>query len=367
MGVFVVIILVFALSYLIWLGWMTSAWMAAADHRPKSTSIEGLSIVVAFRDEAHNLPGLIEDFLSQNSQLPFEVLFINDHSSDGGNLLIPEDPRIRILSLEEKEHGKKAAIRAGVLAARFPFIATLDADVRIGHEWMEKISQAFAQNAAELLILPVFIDGGKGFFSDMQSLEFASVVGVTGAMAMKRMPVMCNGANLAFTKEAWLRAESERIDQRISSGDDIFLLENLVKRKKVEWVHDTGVIARSQAEPNLSSFLSQRIRWASKAGHFTQTTTRIIGILVTGMNFLLVSLLILSIFHHLFLLFFLLLFCIKFITDAVLIIPVLIWVKRPSLLKLYPLVSLIYPFYSVVVTLAALFVRPTWKGRTIER
>ena len=53
----------------------------------------------------------------------------------------------------------------------------------------------------------------------------ASGAGAAGAS----MPILCNGANLAFTKEAWMQSRLDLVDEQMS-GDDIFLLQSIKKR-----------------------------------------------------------------------------------------------------------------------------------------
>src|SRR5690606_9259189 len=104
--------------------------------------------------------------------------------------------------------------------------------------------------------------------------------GITGASVSKEFHNMCNGANLAYPKEIFYRVNGfEGIDE-IASGDDMLLMHKIVKAfpGKVGFLKSKECIVQTQPASTVSSFLNQRIRWASKAGHYTDK--KITGVLV---------------------------------------------------------------------------------------
>ena len=91
-----------------------------------------LSVVVPVFNEQDNVALLLREILSAlRGQLPFEVLFVDDHSRDGTlaalQALKAEAPELRVLH-HLVQSGQSTAIRTGVKAARAPWIATLDGD-----------------------------------------------------------------------------------------------------------------------------------------------------------------------------------------------------------------------------------------------
>lgn len=88
-----------------------------------------LSIIIPARNEAHNLPRLLESILSQTTP-PLEVLVIDDHSTDAtaeiaaarGATVIPAQP------LPDGWRGKPWACHQGALAAKGSHLLFLDAD-----------------------------------------------------------------------------------------------------------------------------------------------------------------------------------------------------------------------------------------------
>ena len=91
-----------------------------------------LSVVVPVKDEAENAVPLLEEITAAlRGKVAFEVIFIDDGSSDGtGDRLLAarsKNPELRVLR-HLKNSGQSRGVRTGVIAARAPLIATLDGD-----------------------------------------------------------------------------------------------------------------------------------------------------------------------------------------------------------------------------------------------
>jgi len=91
-----------------------------------------VSVVVPVRNEAGNIAPLVGEIAKAlNGQWPFEVVYVNDGSSDGTDTelkrLMTQHPWLR--SIRHKEScGQSAAVRTGATAARAPLVVTLDGD-----------------------------------------------------------------------------------------------------------------------------------------------------------------------------------------------------------------------------------------------
>jgi dolichol-phosphate mannosyltransferase len=91
-----------------------------------------LSVVVPVKDEVENaVPLLNEICAALRGKIAFEVLFVDDASSDGTAQALAaarsHSPELRVLR-HAKNAGQSRAIRTGVVAARGRLIATLDGD-----------------------------------------------------------------------------------------------------------------------------------------------------------------------------------------------------------------------------------------------
>ncbi len=271
----------------------------------------------------------------------------------------------RVIDLKNA-HGKKAAIRNGIQHAIYDWIITLDADVILGPFWLTSVSNAINSLECDMIILPLMIDEGKSAFEKMQCIEFMSLLGTTAAMAIAGRPILCNSANLAFRKSAWDNANQMRIDDNISSGDDMFLLHALKKTGKIKWLHSTDAIAYTSPVSTLSEFISQRVRWTSKSLHYRDMETSLTAILVVVINSVLVAFFVLGFENRAYMNLFLVTMLVKTSFDLLLIVRVARWTGKQGLLAYAIVVSILYPFYAMLIPLVGIFYRPKWKGRTIS-
>lgn len=92
----------------------------------------GVSVVVPVRNEAGNIEPLVREIEAALTPIgPFEIIYVNDGSTDGTGA---ELARLAATMpwLREMRHaqscGQSAAVRTGVRAARAPVIITLDGD-----------------------------------------------------------------------------------------------------------------------------------------------------------------------------------------------------------------------------------------------
>jgi len=91
-----------------------------------------LSVVVPVRNEQDNiLPLVAEIHAALEHRCRFEVLYVDDGSTDGTTTVLAEAltkyPRLRVLA-HGRSCGQSAALWTGVRAARAPWVATLDGD-----------------------------------------------------------------------------------------------------------------------------------------------------------------------------------------------------------------------------------------------
>jgi len=91
-----------------------------------------VSIVVPAFNEADSLRELFRETADAFGSAPFEMIIVDDGSSDGTwseILALGKDPRVRGVRLSSNQ-GKAAALAAGFLSSRGDWIATLDADLQ---------------------------------------------------------------------------------------------------------------------------------------------------------------------------------------------------------------------------------------------
>jgi glycosyltransferase involved in cell wall biosynthesis len=315
--------------------------------------LTAVSVIVACRNEQEHLPVLL-DCLANQSYLKgaFEVIIVNDNSSDTTAVTAGQFKGIEKLRvIDNAGTGKKLAIRTGVNAAGGRLIITTDADCRMEKNWLRTIAAYFEKFQPDMIICPVKIEGtGNGFLSRFQELEFLSLQGVTAGSAVSGKATMCNGANLAFTKEAYNRHSGNLYDE-LASGDDIFLLHSLKNEEsaKIIWLESNDSLITTSSSPTILSLLKQRKRWVSKGKAFKDRFTITLGIVTFVTILLQVYLLAEGIVCLSLLWIFLLVYLLKSVPDFLILLNTSARYNKQKLLLWYLPVSLIYPFYVLAV------------------
>jgi dolichol-phosphate mannosyltransferase len=88
-----------------------------------------ISVVIPLYNEEENLPILQKELFSALDGLPFEIVFVDDGSTDG--TLAAVEPRLQVRVVQfEKNAGQSAAMHAGIHAARGRIIVLLDGDLQ---------------------------------------------------------------------------------------------------------------------------------------------------------------------------------------------------------------------------------------------
>jgi len=253
----------------------------------KGNATPGISIVVAVRNEEENIQTLLHDLSAIVYPAgKFEVIIVNDHSTDAttekvkariGNL-----SRARLLELPEGKKGKKEALRLGIEQAQFEIIATTDADCRFSKNWLTCLSLYFEQGETKMVVGAVKLTADNSFFSRLQVTEFASLVGSTAAAIGLGHPILCNGANLAFQKSAFNEVQGYDGNLQIASGDDEFLMRKIMHHYPggIKFLNYYEAVVSSHAQTTIQGFFHQRLRWAGKWKHNTDSLTRLLAVFI---------------------------------------------------------------------------------------
>jgi poly-beta-1,6-N-acetyl-D-glucosamine synthase len=239
-----------------------------------------VSVIIACRNEQTRLPTLLRCLSEQSYPREFrEIIIVDDNSSDQTvDYVASHNIDNHITLLRNKGTGKKAALLTGIGEARGRLIMTTDADCTMGKDWIKSVALCFQTRGPDLIISPVILNEGKGFFGKFQETEFLSLQGVTAGTALSGNGTMCNGANLAFTREAYMKSLSD-LHPGHPSGDDIFLLHSLKKNRAscIVWLESAAAIVTAAPSSGYRTFFAQRERWFSKWKLYNDSGTIILG------------------------------------------------------------------------------------------
>ncbi len=329
-----------------------------------------VSVVVPMRNEASRAAACVRSLRRQRyAEGMLEFIIVDDHSTDGTAGLAREamrgDPRFRVLTLDgNSAAGKKAALEAGIGESAGEIILTTDADCVHGPDWVATMAAAVS-SGNDLAAGPVLYDETPAFMCGVQALEFLGLMGVGAGLFGTGYPRLCNGANLAYKKEAWNRAGGFSMHRKTAGGDDHFLLHAVVYEGggRADFVAAPGAIVRCPASPSFRAFISQRIRWASKGRLSGDARFKAFLVLLF---FYLASCCAAPFIAALSPWAFVLacaLFGLKIAADLSVLFPAARLFKAPIRAVDLGIAELLHPFYLVFVSLAGTIGSYEWKGR----
>lgn len=335
-----------------------------------------LSVVIAARNEATNLPLLLADLQAQH--LPataFEVIIIDDYSTDETAAVVTDAARTSIFQLRllrlanlpgPAQTGKKAALKAAIAVAQAPWIVCTDADCRVQPHWLATHQQAH-DPAAHFVSGPVLLTG-QDVLAELQGLELAALVASGAAGILLGAPTMCNGANLSYRRASFHAVGGYAGNAQVASGDDEFLLHKLHAAfpAGIRFLQTPHAIVRTAAQPTLRQLLRQRVRWASKWQHYQAAAPRQLAVLVLAANVALAGGAVALLAQPTLMPWVAAAWTVKLGADVLFLTPVLRFFRRRRWLAWVPVLQLAYASYALLVGLAGLRGSYEWKGRQLR-
>jgi len=368
--------------YLILIGYFVFGYNRIQEFKKENTTqTTTFSIVIPFRNEAENLPDLLKSLsrLVYPKNL-YEVILVDDDSDDDSVEIIrkvleskPFDCTqgdITILTNKRTSNSpKKDAITTAINTAKYNWIITTDADCTFSKTWLKTFDAFIKNNDSKMIIAPVTYTINNSFLEHFQLLDFLSLQGVAIAGFGINSPFLCNGANLSYKKEIFIRLHGFEGNTSIASGDDIFLLEKAVNMypKQVHYLKSVASIVTTKPQTSVAELIQQRVRWASKTTAYNNRFGTMVGLMVLLMNAIITVSFILSTIGVFSWVYFAYIFSAKFIIDFVLVYKTASFFKQTKYLIMFPLSSLAYPLFAVFVAVYSQFFGYKWKQRRFKK
>lgn len=337
------------------------------------------SIIIPARNEEDSIENCIASIYNQHYPAElFEVLVIDDHSTDATSAAVEELQKkystLKLIPLADEINGKllnaykKKAIETAIPQTSGEWIITTDADCNVDKDWLRCYDSYIQQHQPVLVAGPVkYIDNGD-FVSIFQCLDFLAMQGITAAAVSANQHSMCNGANLAYKKEAFFEVNGFKGIDNIASGDDMLLMHKIKTRfpGKLGYLFSPEGVVSTSPMPDWRSFFNQRIRWASKAEKYDDKSIIAVLFLVYFFNVLLVVLGIASFFNSYCLYLFLISFVAKTLVEISFMSAITKFYKEEKLLWWFPLMQPFHIVYVVIAGWLGKFGSYQWKGRKVN-
>ena len=333
-----------------------------------------ISVIVPVRNEEPGILIFLRGLEKQSySKSLFEIIIVDDHSEDktfrlaGSFKSEHNDLNISLIKLKDTS-SKKAALTAGIKIAKGKIIVTTDADCTFQELWLEALAGCYEQDHPEMIIAPVLVNADNTFFQRFQQYDYMAMQMMGLASAELGLPILCSGANLAFTKEAFMSVNGYEGNENIASGDDVFLCLKIKKQypRGIKALIDSNAIVRTLPQHSVIDFINQRQRWSGKVRYYKNSYISFIGGIIFIVNLILFFTGIVAFKSQEWLQVFAGLFFIKVIVEFVFLKTGAMFFSTRIRVLAFLFSELIYPFYLLFLIVKSILTKAEWKGRTLK-
>ncbi len=367
---YIIILLFILYSLLIIYFWL--AWQSIPDFLPAATSLQTkISVIIPARNEEETIGPLLQALQQQAYPTSlFEVIVVDDHSTDETAGIVRQYPSAKLIQLKEDgiNSYKKKAIETGIAAASGELIVTTDADCLPTAGWLQTIAAFKEEKQSIFIAAPVVIECNASLLRVFQAIDFMVLQGITGAAVSKQKMSMCNGANLAYERKAFYKVNGFAGVDHIASGDDMLLMHKIWKQfpGNVHYLKSKEAIVSTQPMKTWKTFFNQRIRWASKARSYDDKRIIAVLLLVYLFNLSFLGLLVGGFWNPVYWVCFIGLWLIKTIVEYPFFISLAKFFDKQWAIKMFFFFQPLHIFYTIISGLFGQFGRYEWKGRKVN-
>ena len=333
------------------------------------------TLIIPFRNESENLPALLKSI--SNLKYPielFKVIFVNDASEDNSEEIIRDAIKKSKISMELLQNNrtsnspKKDAISKGIKHSKSEWILTTDADCELPERWLRTLDDFIQQKDPIMVCAPVIYKSNSSFLQTFQQLDGLSLQAATMGSFGLNKPILCNGANLGYRKNAFEQVDGFSGNDHIASGDDIFLMEKMKNSfpGRVKFLKSANAIVSTIPQMLWKDLINQRVRWASKTSKQKNLHSISLGGLVFLVNicFLFLPIAIIIDFQNYVIYGFLII--LKILIDYIVVRQVAKFFEQDVSIFKFAILSVVYGTLIFLVVFRSICGEYSWKGRTFQ-
>ena len=173
---------------------------------------------------------------------------------------------------------------------------------------------------------------------------------------------------MAFSKKVFNEVNGFKGNLEIASGDDVFLMMKIKKLYpgSIGFLKSQDAIVYTRPVPNLTLFIRQRIRWASKTLQYSDTDVSMVSLITYFANLSFLVSVFLLFFSDTFVYWSIGIIGMKLLADFVFLFFVTSFFGRRNLLIYFPLEEAFYALYVVLIGAFSQFAGTKWKDRIVN-
>ena len=332
-----------------------------------------VSIVVSARNEEKNISKLISCLLNQDySNNQYEIIIVNDRSFDSTHKIVSDYSdkfsNIKLINIKKTPLGwgsKKWALTQAIKSSNGEIILQTDADCLPSKTWVSSLVRYFSKSKIGFVCGPSPLIHSDIMLNKIFQMESMVQEAINAGGICNNMIISCTGRNIAFRREIFNQINGYLGHEHILSGDDDLLLQKFALESNclIKYAISKNSIVPSYAPFSFFNFLKQRLRFASKGFFYFKIKTTIefkfiilflyIVNIVTILNLFVVS--------NTLNFYFFIPIAIKMLSDFLLSYVFMIRLKLNWSLMAYLVLTLLHPFYVVIIGALGPFSKVDWK------
>jgi cellulose synthase/poly-beta-1,6-N-acetylglucosamine synthase-like glycosyltransferase len=341
----------------------------ARRRRPASDDENSVSVVIAARNEEENVAACLESVL-QSADAISEIIVVDDHSTDNTRCVVSDISArsaipVRLIRLTDGDtQGKAFAIRRGVEAASGEIILSTDADCRARPLWAASMQSCFDPRV-QFVSGPVRFANLNSLADRIQGLEFLGLVSIGAGGIGIAWPNMCNSANIAYRKSAYMRFAGEP-DADLPNDEIMLQRLHAENPESVVFCASPEAVVATEPERTLRGFVHQRRRWAGTGVRYPSASlvAMIAGVYLFYVALFLAPIIgfwIPEVWYA-----FAVALTLKIVPEIALLVSAARHLRITSLVRAYPIALLLQVPYVVVIGVAGLLGGTSWKDRPMR-
>lgn len=360
---FVVVILIQVIYYLYF-------YARLAFYKPvfDKEKTEPVSVIICARNEKENLEQNLPLILAQDHP-DFEVIVVNDRSYDGSFDLLEQmaekNPKLKIVNLDEdviKTDSKKFALTMGIKKAAHDILLLTDADCKPAtSKWIKCMQQRFTDDIDIVLGFGGYEKKNFSFLNLIIRFDTFFTALQYFSYSLTGNTYMGVGRNLAYRKHLFFDNKGFGSHNHIRSGDDDLFINQVAHKSKV----NIAVVAESHTvskpKDTWGDWFYQKRRHLTTGPLYKAKYKFLLGLSMFTklMVYPLLAVLLVMNYNPSVVL---ALFAILFIIQLIIFRRVMVTLKHQDLFLISPLIDLVLPYITFLLSATNLFSKPkSWK------
>lgn len=244
-------------------------------HQTPSGHPGPVSVVICAKNEERRLRNLVPLLMEQNYP-DFELVVVDDSSWDDTISTLRayqvRYPKLHVIKLDEdyqRMHGKKFALTMGIKGASNDLLLLTDADcIPATKDWIARMMAPFNNPQIGVVLGVSPYEKADGFLNRLIRYDAAQVALTYIGFALRKVPYMGVGRNLAYRKHLFLANSGFKSHLDLASGDDDLFISEVATRHNCAVVIDPEAHTQSAAKPTWSAWFHQKRRHFTTSGRY---------------------------------------------------------------------------------------------------